>query len=76
MTERTLTVSSLYPAPSSSRPWPTPRRSRAQEPVPFLRLSGRWLEAAGFAIGAKVRVQVNPDRLVVTPASSAEVADA
>jgi len=26
--------------------------------VPFLRLSGDWLQAAGFSIGQKARVQV------------------
>ena len=34
-------------------------------PVPFLRLQGRWLDRAGFAVGADVRVQVEPGRLVV-----------
>ncbi len=33
--------------------------------MPFLRLQGRWLDAAGFAIGANVRVQVEPGRLVL-----------
>ena len=64
MTDRTLTVSSLYP----SLPSPSKRRSfrqtRRQKAVPFLRLSGRWLEAAGFEIGSKVRVVVEAERLV------------
>jgi Toxin SymE, type I toxin-antitoxin system len=34
-------------------------------PMPFLRLQGRWLDAAGFAIEASVRVQVEPGRLVL-----------
>jgi hypothetical protein len=34
-------------------------------PMPFLRLQGRWLDAAGFAIGADVHVQVEPGRLVL-----------
>jgi hypothetical protein len=33
--------------------------------MPYLHLQGRWLERAGFAIGAIVRVQVTPRRLVV-----------
>ncbi len=33
-----------------------PRRSLP--PLPFLRLRGRWLESAGFAIGQAVRVIV------------------
>jgi len=35
------------------------------EPMPFVRLQGRWLDEAGFAIGAQVRVQVTPGRLVL-----------
>lgn len=34
-------------------------------PMPFLRLQGRWLDAAGFAIGANVRVEVAAGRLVL-----------
>lgn len=46
-------------------------------PMPFLRLQGRWLNQAGFAIGADVRVQVMPGRLVLEviepePASAAK----
>jgi hypothetical protein len=33
--------------------------------MPFLRLQGRWLDRAGFAVGADVRVQVEPGRVVV-----------
>ena len=33
--------------------------------MPFLRLQGRWLDQAGFAIGANVRVEVEAGRLVV-----------
>jgi len=33
--------------------------------MPFLRLQGRWLDQAGFAIGAQVRVQVMRGRLVL-----------
>ncbi len=33
--------------------------------VSFLRLRGRWLERAGFAIGASVRVLVTKGRLVL-----------
>ena len=34
-------------------------------PMPSLHLQGRWLENAGFPVGANVRVQVTPRRLVV-----------
>jgi len=33
--------------------------------MPSLRLQGRWLERAGFPVGARVRVDVSPRRLVV-----------
>jgi hypothetical protein len=35
--------------------------------VPFLRLSGRWLERAGFAIGRRVKVEVSDGRLLIEP---------
>ena len=35
--------------------------------VPFLRLSGRWLERAGFAIGRSVKVEVSEGRLLIQP---------
>jgi hypothetical protein len=38
---------------------------RVPAPMPFLRLQGRWLDQAGFAIGAEVRVQAEPGRLVL-----------
>ncbi len=34
--------------------------------VPFLRMSGRWLEQCGFSSRARVFVRVEPGRLVVT----------
>ncbi|MDE2450111.1 MAG: SymE family type I addiction module toxin [Gammaproteobacteria bacterium] len=33
--------------------------------MPFLRLQGRWLHKAGFAIGTPVRILVTPGRLVL-----------
>ena len=33
-------------------------RRRRPRQVPFLRLSGDWLQAAGFLVGKKARVQV------------------
>lgn len=50
------------------RDWrPSARWPQRTEPAPMpcLHLQGRWLERAGFAIGANVRVQVTPRRLVV-----------
>ncbi len=68
MNDRTLTISRLHPAATRPRrplaAW-SPRREPA--PVPFLRLSGQWMVAAGFEIGERVRVEVEHGRLVVTP---------
>jgi hypothetical protein len=57
MNPRQLKVS--YQSAPSQQPY------RVLPPMPFLRLQGRWLDAAGFAIGANVRVQVEPGRLVL-----------
>jgi toxic protein SymE len=37
-------------------------------PAPWIRLSGRWMEEAGFEISGKVRVEVQKGKLVITPA--------
>ncbi|WP_169788057.1 SymE family type I addiction module toxin [Caldimonas brevitalea] len=34
--------------------------------VPWMRLSGKWLEAAGFAIRARVRIRITDGCLVLT----------
>jgi toxic protein SymE len=51
---------------------PVDSRSRASDctwgrlaPKPHLRLTGRWLDRAGFAVGTAVRVQVERGRLVL-----------
>ncbi len=36
------------------------------EPMPYLRLRGRWMEQAGFRIGDRVQVEVQSGRLIVT----------
>jgi len=33
--------------------------------VPYLRLRGRWLEHAGFAIGRSVKVEISEGRLLI-----------
>ena len=60
MNQRRLTVSRQYPESRAARP-----RYLPTAPMPFLRLQGRWLDEAGFAIGANVQVVVSPGRLVV-----------
>ncbi|MFL8004372.1 SymE family type I addiction module toxin [Xanthomonas vasicola] len=37
----------------------------SQQPVPALRLRGRWLEKLGFAIGSKLRITVRDRELVI-----------
>jgi hypothetical protein len=37
--------------------------------VPFLRLSGCWLERTGFAIGRRVKVEVSEARLLIQRAA-------
>jgi Toxin SymE, type I toxin-antitoxin system len=61
MTARRLTVSRHYPESRAV----CHRRPLSMAPMPFLRLQGRWLDEAGFAIGANVRVEVSAGRLVV-----------
>jgi toxic protein SymE len=55
---RTLTVSMLLRQRSS-------RRS-GHDRVPFLRVSGRWLEQCGFAIGARYYVTMAQRKLMLT----------
>lgn len=47
------------------RPYKRLLQGSEPAPLPSLHLQGRWLEQAGFAIGANVRVQVTLRRLVV-----------
>jgi hypothetical protein len=61
MNPRRLTISSRYPE-SRTR---TASPYVSSTPMPFLRLQGRWLDQAGFVIGAQVRVEVDRGRLVV-----------
>jgi toxic protein SymE len=42
-------------------------RSRQPRQVPFLRLSGDWLSAAGFKVGQKARVQVTNQGILILP---------
>ena len=42
-----------------------PRRTMPEAVVPYLRLSGRWLEEHGFAIGANVQVLVEQSRVTL-----------
>ena len=42
---------------------------RSEPPLyPWMKLSGRWIETAGFAPRSRVRITVEHQRLVITPA--------
>ena len=41
------------------------RRNLPEAVVPYLRMSGRWLEEHGFNIGADVQVLVEPGRITL-----------
>ncbi|HEY0179140.1 MAG TPA: SymE family type I addiction module toxin [Dokdonella sp.] len=45
---------------------------RAFVQLPSLRLSGQWLADAGFAVGAKPRVEVIEGALTLTPSAATE----
>ncbi len=43
-------------------------RTHSEPPLyPWIKLSGRWLELAGFEAGQQVRIEVHHGRLVITP---------
>lgn len=52
------------------RPWRRPSSRPRKDPTlyPWLKLSGRWLEHAGFDPGQRVRIEVQHGRLVITHA--------
>jgi toxic protein SymE len=41
-------------------------RRSGHDRVPFLRVSGRWLEQCGFAIGARYYITVAQGKLMLT----------
>ena len=49
------------------RPY-SPRRRPAPPLVPWFKLSGRWLEHAGFMPYQRLKIEVHHERLVITPA--------
>ena len=58
-TSRRLTMCRKSPGDSRKEPF------RPLPSMPVLRLQGRWLDEAGFAIGMQVGVQVMRGRLVL-----------
>jgi Toxin SymE, type I toxin-antitoxin system len=39
----------------------------ARKHPPQIRISGRWVEEAGFPVGTHVNVEVSPSRIVIEP---------
>ncbi len=70
-----LTVSRLY-RHREARPWHEDRSWTVPKPVPFVRLSGRWLRELGFRVGERIEVEATPGRLVLRAAPAGEVAEA
>lgn len=65
MHARKLTVSLLY-RESTFRKRRTSTTVTTASTTASLRLSGKWLEQAGFQAGQVVLVQVEPGKLVIT----------
>lgn len=55
---RELSITTLWRASESAR--------RGGEQVPYVRISGRWLEQFGFRRGSRIRVAAEEGRLVLT----------
>lgn len=63
---RHCTIGYNYPPVKRNYAYDAAPRVGPEPPrVPFLRLQGRWLHQAGFAIGTPLRVLVTPGRLVL-----------
>jgi len=63
--ERWLTVGTVYRyyTPGSDAPPDTPNCSVT---VPWIQMTGQWLKEAGFAVGNKVKITIQPGRLLLT----------
>jgi len=59
---RQLTVGYHYPDRAPRPP------NLPSQPVPYLGLCGCWLKDAGFAIGQRIRIEVNEGGLTIEPA--------
>jgi len=55
-----------YEGTSALAPEWKKRNRRPDTLHPLIRLSGRWLTGLGFPLGAKVEVEAEPGRLVLT----------
>jgi hypothetical protein len=61
---RELSITILFRASQRAR--------NGEAPVPYLRISGRWLEQYGLTRGSRVVVSGEPGRLVLTVAAAAD----
>jgi toxic protein SymE len=52
----------------AQKPARLPFHMRKEPPTfPWMKLSGRWIETAGFEPGSRVRITVEYQRLIITP---------
>jgi toxic protein SymE len=65
VTERSVTIQESW---RYQKPARLPFHMRKEPPTfPWMKLSGRWIETAGFEPGSRVRITVEYQRLVITP---------
>jgi toxic protein SymE len=65
VTERSVTIQESW---RYQKPARLPFHMR-KEPAtfPWMKLSGRWIETAGFEPGSRVRITVEHQKLIITP---------
>jgi toxic protein SymE len=65
VTERFVTIQESWRYQKEAR---LPFHMRKTPPTfPWMKLSGRWIETAGFEPGSRVRITVEHQRLIITP---------
>ncbi|WP_408506239.1 SymE family type I addiction module toxin [Paraburkholderia sediminicola] len=65
VTERSVTIQESW---RYQKPARLPFHMRKEPPTfPWMKLSGRWIETAGFEPGQRVRITVEHQRLIITP---------
>ena len=63
--QRVVTIGSLF----------RPSSRRGEGRVPYVRLSGYWLQQLGFEVGARLLIAPEQGRLVITIAPPEQIAD-
>ncbi|MFL9951619.1 SymE family type I addiction module toxin [Paraburkholderia agricolaris] len=65
VTERFVTIQESWRYQKEAR---RPLRMRKTPPLfPWMKLSGRWIETAGFTPRSRVRITVEHQKLIITP---------